>query len=231
MPVGAPFPLLGAIAIQDTYVDAVDRAGGLGAVLAPRHLDAAEADAVITSIDGLVLTGGPDIAPARYGQAPHATTYGVSDLQDHFELALLAAGERNGTPILAICRGLQLLNVARGGTLHQHLPDLQDRDEHGVPAGGAPTLHPITVDPNSLLAQALGVKTPTGACHHHQAVDRLGDGLRVVAWAADGTIEGLEPLHTNQWLVAVQWHPEDTADDDPVQHRLVRALIEQAGLE
>lgn len=231
MPVDQPFPLLGAVAIQETYVDAIDRAGAIAAVLAPRLLDDGDADAHVAALDGLLLTGGPDVDPSRYGAVPHERTYGVSRLQDEFELALLGAAERVGRPVLCICRGLQLLNVAHGGTLHQHLPDLDGVAEHGVPAGGGGTRHTIVVEAESRLARALGNHRPVGECHHHQAVDQVGDGLVVVARAADGVIEGLESTSDDGWLVAVQWHPEDTAHHDEDQQRLIDALVRQARRE
>lgn len=228
MPIDSPFPLLGSISIQETYADAVDRAGGLPAVLAPRLLGADDADDYIASLDGLLLTGGPDVDPGRYGQDAHARTYGVSRLQDEFEVALLDAADRRDKPVLCICRGLQLLNVAHGGTLHQHLPEVEGTFEHGIPAGGGGTRNVIDVDPDSRLAAALGTTTPEGECHHHQGVDRVGAGLRIVARAADGVVEGLEPATSQRWLVAVQWHPEDTAHHDSAQQRLVDELVIQA---
>jgi len=228
MPVDRPYPLLGAVSIQDTYVDAVERSGAVAAVLGPRPLSDADADAVMGSLDGLVLTGGADVDPARYGQEPHERTYGVRPLQDDFDAALLAAARRLGKPVLAICRGLQLLNVEHGGTLHQHLPDHEHVGAHGIPLGGGGTLNRIDVEAGTLLADVLGGTTTSGECHHHQAVDRVGEGLRVIARTADGVVEALEVLDAAHWIVAVQWHPEDSADRDPQQQGLFDALAAEA---
>ena len=229
LPVGQPFPLVGSVAIQETYADAVNRSGGLAAVLIPAELDAAVADHMVASLDGLVLTGGPDVNPELYGQSPHETVYGLSELQDHFETTLLHAARRATIPVLCICRGLQLLNVVHGGTLHQHLGDLHGLGPHGVPAGGGSVPNEITVYQDSLLASVVASTEITGECHHHQAVDRVGDGLRVTARTPDGVIEGLEledPI--GQWLLAVQWHPEDSAAHDDAQQRVFDHLIAAA---
>jgi len=131
-------------------------------------------------------------------------------------------------PVLAICRGIQVLNVALGGTLVQHVPDLGGNVEHGVPGGGGTVMHDVKVEPDSLLAEITGGETLATASHHHQAVDRLGEGLHVTARADDGVIEAVE--HDGPgWLVAVQWHPEDTAATDPAQQALFDALAERAG--
>jgi len=210
------------------YLAALARAGAEPVVLAPRPLDEAEAKELLARFDGLLLLGGPDVDPARYGQERHPEVYGVDEEADGFEAALVLAAHAIGLPVLAICRGCQVVNVAFGGTLHQHLPDLEGVAVHGVfPQPGQPLpvgeLHVAHVDAGSRLAEALGTTEPVGSSVHHQAVDRVGDGLRVVARADDGIIEGLE--HTDGWLVAVQWHPEDTADADPTQQRLFDAFV------
>ena len=228
MPVDHPFPLLGAVAIQDTYVDAVERSGALAAVLGARPLDPAAADDVVATLDALVLTGGPDVNPARYGEAPHPSVYGISDVQDDFEVALLNAALAARLPVLAICRGLQLMNVRCGGSLTQHIVEEPGRGPHGTPNGGAPTHNRFQVSPGTTLAALLDGDEPHGDCHHHQAVERVGDGLRVIATTDDGTVEGLELVGYDGWLVAVQWHPEDTAATDPVQQRFFDALTAEA---
>lgn len=228
MPVDRPFALFEAVAIQATYPDAVNRAGGIAAVLTPSDLDDGVADATVAALDALVLSGGPDIDPSLYRQAPHPNLYDVSSLQDHFELALLGAAVRSGTPVLCICRGMQLLNVAQGGTLHQHLGDLTTTGPHGVPDGGGATRNEITIDGDSRLARVVATTSVIGECHHHQAVDEVGDGLRVVARTADGVVEGLEWDESEQWLLAVQWHPEDSAANDHLQQRIFEGLIAEA---
>lgn len=200
------------------YLDALDRAGGLGAVLQAVPTSPEDAAARVAPFAGLLMTGGPDVDPARYGQAPHPATYGVNALVDHFEEALLRAALACGRPVLAICRGLQLVNVAFGGTLHQHVDDLDlqtelsPTDSHGNPGGEGGSVD-VAVVPGSLLADALGTVRVRTSCFHHQAVDALGDGLVVSANAADGLTEGLELAGPGPWMVAVQWHPEQLAGE------------------
>src|SRR5262249_53084428 len=131
-------------------------------------------------------------------------------------------------PTLAICRGVQVLNVALGGSLNQHIPDDPGTEPHGRPGepnGGR--LHDVTIDDGSRLAAGMGSTTRTASCHHHQAVDKVGDGLHVVARAADGIVEALELNRPEQWLLAVQWYPEDTAGSDPAQQNLFDTLVSQ----
>jgi gamma-glutamyl-gamma-aminobutyrate hydrolase PuuD len=146
---------------------------------------------------------------------------------DDFEIALLDAAVATGTPVLAICRGLQVLNVAMGGSLDQHLPDQDGLIPHGVPNGGEGATHEISAAAGSRLASALGADVAYGRSHHHQAVARVGDGLVVTATAPDGVVEGLE-LDGSTWCVAVQWHPEETAATDATQQRLFDSLVAQA---
>lgn len=220
-----PYPLVDSVALQATYSDAIERAGGLPVLLAPRRLDARDASQVLASIDALVLTGGSDVHSRRYGQPLHETMRTVDELQDDFEFALLAAAIDTDLPILCICRGLQVLNVLCGGDLDPHIIGKPGVNEHGIPFGGGGTLHEVQVDRGSRLAEALGSTTPTVECHHHQAVDNLGDGLEVVARAADGTVEGIDMPGRDAWMIAVQWHPEDTAGTDPVNQHLFDELV------
>lgn len=222
---GEPNPLVDNVALQATYPDAIDRAGGLAVLLAPRELDEATADAVVASIDGLILTGGADVNPAMYGEERHESVRVVDDLQDAFESSLLRAALRSDVPILAVCRGLQVLNVTLGGSLRQHIVGEPGVGPHGIPFGGGGTPNEIQIRSGSLLAQVLDGTTAVGECHHHQAVGRVGDGLRVVAKTADGTIEALELEHDDRWMIAVQWHPEDTAGHDPQQQRVFDELV------
>jgi len=212
-----------AVAIQSMYVEALQRAGAQEAVLGPRHLDHAEAVAMLRRFDGLVLPGGGDVNPSRYGQSPAPETYGVIALRDEFEFALCSAALELSLPLLAICRGTQVLNVALGGTLHQHITD--DFPGHGKPGvEGGQNVHQISVEVDSRLGRAIGVGIATCSCHHHQAVGHLGAGLRATARDADGTIEAIE-LDGPAWVTGVQWHPEDTAVVDPVQQRLFDAFV------
>lgn len=213
-------------AIPTYYLEALGRAGAVGAVLLPRAAEDRAAEDVVARFDGLVLTGGEDLDPATYGAEPHEATYGHDGAVDRWEAALYRAATALGVPVLAICRGHQLINVAHGGTLDQHITGREDLGPHGVPLGGGGSDVQVAVEAGSRLADALaGELAPVGRCHHHQAVDEVGDGLRVVARAADGTVEGLEP-DGDGWVVAVQWHPEDSAERDPVQQRLFAAFVD-----
>jgi putative glutamine amidotransferase len=202
-----------AVLVPDSYVAAVAAAGAVPVLLPP----APGADEVISRLDGLVLSGGGDIDPARYGAERDPRCGPSSADRDGAELALAAACLAARLPLLGVCRGLQVLNVALDGTLHQDLPALGRQGHAPVPAGYG--RHEVRVAPGTRLASILGrtdlsdhlpVQVPT---HHHQAIDRAGAGLRITAWAPDGTIEAaeLDPAQ-HPFAVAVQWHPE--AGDD-----------------
>ncbi|MFE5741075.1 gamma-glutamyl-gamma-aminobutyrate hydrolase family protein [Streptomyces celluloflavus] len=199
------------------YPRLVQRSGGLAALLPPD--DPAAAAAAVARLDGLVIAGGPDVAPARYGAEPHPLTGPPAAGRDAWELALIEAALTGGVPLLGICRGLQLLNVALGGTLVQHL------DDHAGPPGvfARHTVEPVA---GTLLGATLPepVSVPT---YHHQAVDRLGRGLRVSAYAADGTVEALELPAARGFTLAVQWHPE-AGTDTRVMDALVAAARDRA---
>lgn len=178
------------------------------------------ADERLRGLDGLLLPGGFDIDPARYGQDALPTTV-TADFaaQDQFEADLLAAAIDARIPVLAICRGFQLLNVEHGGTMVQDLPaDSVHRN----------SVHPVDLAPDSALAAALGVTSLAVSSYHHQAVDAVGAGLRVVGRAADGIVEALE--HERAEMLAVQWHPEDTSATDPTQQALFDWLVERAAV-
>jgi putative glutamine amidotransferase len=205
------------------YAEQVAAAGAVPVLLPPVP---GIADAV-ARLDGLVLTGGGDIDPAAYGAAPHPRTGRPNPERDRAELDLLAAALAAGRPVLGICRGLQLLNIARGGTLHQHLADLGPATDRGhTPEPGTFGSHPVRVAAGSLLAEILEADRPFAVpTAHHQAIDRLGSGLTATAWAADGIIEAAELTDGDHhpFVLAVQWHPE--ASDDP---RLFKALVAAA---
>ncbi len=224
---GKMFRLDETLAIQSAYLDAVGSVGGYAVALAPEEVDDEAADEIVARLSGLILTGGPDVDPARYGQEPAPETYGISQLQDGFEAALFEACRRSGTPVLAICRGMQLVNVELGGTMDQHITGREGLLAHGIPDGGGGSDNTYLVEDGTLLSSVLG-PSADGRCHHHQAVDRVAPGLRVSARTSDGTVEGLEyddPAAADHWLVAVQWHPEETFRSDA---RLFAALVEAA---
>ncbi|HEY1740021.1 MAG TPA: gamma-glutamyl-gamma-aminobutyrate hydrolase family protein [Acidimicrobiia bacterium] len=218
---------------RSKYLERVRAAGGLPVVLDPAvGTDAGaagEVDKLVARLDAVLLTGGPDVAPACYHEAPHDTVYGTDDVVDGFEFALAHAALRAEVPMLAICRGIQVLNVACGGSLHQHIPDLPGVAAHGRPGeAGGEWPHTVTLDPDSRLARVMGTDRPICSCHHHQSIDQVGDGLRVVGRADDGIIEAIEPASSERagFVLAVQWHPEDTATNDCAQQRLFDALVE-----
>jgi gamma-glutamyl-gamma-aminobutyrate hydrolase PuuD len=212
----------GAYALPESYVTALVQAGARTALLPPAQPVAA--DELLAPFDGLLLAGGGDIEPARYGAAAHPALYGTDPDRDELELELARAAVRSAKPTLGICRGVQLLNVAFGGTLVQHVPDLDGPVEHRDQAKQA--VHGLRVAPGSRLAAALGEVEADGLSHHHQALDRLGEGFRAVAWAPDGLVEGIE--RPDGWTVGVLWHPESTAHADPAQHRLLAAFVAES---
>jgi putative glutamine amidotransferase len=193
------------------YPRLVQSAGGIAAMLPPD--EPGRAAATVARLDGLVVAGGPDVEPVRYGAEPGPRTGPPARERDAWELALIRAALDSGTPLLGICRGMQLLNVALGGTLVQHL------DGH-VEAVGVFGRHPVTPVAGTLYASLVPEKSSVPT-YHHQSVDRLGDGLVVSAHAHDGTVEAVE-LPDPAWVLGVQWHPE-MADDTRVMAVLVRA--------
>ena len=214
------------VAVPQPYLDAIVRAGGEGAVLLPRSITAAEADAIIANFDGLMLLGGGDVSPSQYGEEREDKTYGVIRVRDEFEIALLDAATRASLPVFGICRGAQLLAVARGGTLLQHITDTPGIRDHGKPGveSGA-NLHELSIAADTKLSAILGVDTVMASCHHHQAVATIPNGLRQSASAPDGIIEAIESTD-DHFCIAVQWHPEDTAATDTNQQRLFDAFVE-----
>lgn len=207
------------------YVDAVRRAGGVPLLLPPGGDDW---QAWLAAIDGLIVSGGGDISPDAYhGHANHSQLAGVDLERDASEIALLrqVTGEPV-MPVLCICRGMQVLNVALGGTLYEHIPDVRDEDIHRAGDGGW-ARHVVEVAPGSFLAQVMGATSLTTYSGHHQAVKDLGRGLVVVASADNGIPEALE-IPDHPWLVAVQWHPEMSAASQPSQQRIFDSLVAAA---
>jgi putative glutamine amidotransferase len=204
-----------ATLVPQNYIDAVIAGGGI-----PIALPAVDdPDAVLSRVDALILIGGPDVDPRRYGQAPHEMTRPAGHRRDAFEFAVLKGAERREIPVLAICRGVQVLNVARGGTLHQHLPDVVGSDRHAAAPGHFAAVQ-VDVVASSRLAGVLGDQRVAVECSHHQGIDRLGAGLTVSATSADGVIEGVEDP-SMRFMIGVQSHPEASAD-----RRLFHALVE-----
>ncbi|MFB7593490.1 gamma-glutamyl-gamma-aminobutyrate hydrolase family protein [Streptomyces sp. NPDC056160] len=199
------------------YPRLVQRAGGLAAMLPPDAPD--RAAETVARLDGLVIAGGPDVEPVRYGAEPDPRTGPPAPARDAWELALIEAALAVRLPLLGICRGMQLLNVTLGGTLVQHL------DGHAGTVGVFGT-HTVTAVPGTRCAAAVP-EPATVPAYHHQAVDRLGAGLVASAHAADGTVEAVEPPPTAHWVLGVQWHPE-MGEDPRVMRALVRAAAAHA---
>ena len=204
--------------LPKSYVDSVVAAGGVPVLLPP--VEGWE-DAHLSQLDGLIIAGGADVDPDRYDADREPATGPARPDRDESEWALIDSAVKVGLPMLAVCRGMQLLNVVLGGTLHQHLPDRTGTADH-LPQPGTFGRVPVTVAPGSRLAGIVGERVE-GHCHHHQAVDRLGDDVTAVAWAADGTVEAIE-LDAAVFALGVQWHPEE----DGVDRRLFEALVGEA---
>jgi putative glutamine amidotransferase len=216
---------LDSVSLPIAYLRALADAGGVPVLLGP---SGAALPRVLDAVDALVLSGGGDLDPASHAEGQHDTVYGVVPERDAFELEIArAALERPELPVLGICRGMQILNVALGGDLELHIPDVRgEAVVHRLPPR-KPTHHPVRVAPGSLLGEIYGREEFPVCSWHHQEVRRLGRGLEPVAWAPDGVIEGL--VYTGHpFAVAVQWHPELQVPDDPVQRRLFSALVERA---
>ena len=234
-----------AAVLPATYVDCVAAAGGIPLLLPPlgdinlvvdsvsenlvpeKFADRSDASYVaelavetVSGLDGLVISGGPDVDPAHYGSSPHPETGAPRAQRDAWELALLSAALERDVPVLGICRGAQLFNVVRGGTLVQHLPEQPGAEDH---RGGVAVYRgmPVALEPEALPGSVLG-SSVTVSCYHHQALDRLGEGLSVTGRAADGTIEAVVAVD-RRFAVGVQWHPEQDRE-----LRLFAALVEAA---
>jgi putative glutamine amidotransferase len=204
------------------YVRAVQRGGGLALIIPPDELYGEHPEQALDLLDGLILAGGADVDPATYGAEPHIATAGSVPARDRSEIALTNAAIERDMPVLGICRGMQLLNVARGGTLHQHLPDLHGHEGHRPNLGSFDgSEHDVHLQPGSLAARTAGEEIHLTKQHHHQGVDEVGDGLEVTGWAdLDRLPEAIE-FPGRRFVLGVQWHPE--ADpDSPVIEAFVR---------
>jgi putative glutamine amidotransferase len=213
-----------AFLLPRSYVDAVQRAGGVALLLPPDERAIDDPDPLLDLLDGLILAGGADIDPDAYGDERHAETAGTVPERDTFEIALTRRAFERDLPLLGICRGMQLMNVARGGTLLQHLPESHGHHEHRRNPGsfdGAD--HDVRLAEGSLAARAAGETTHGTKSHHHQGVGRLGEGLEVTGWSTlDELPEAIE-VPGSRFALGVQWHPE--ADETS---RLIEALVEEA---
>jgi gamma-glutamyl-gamma-aminobutyrate hydrolase PuuD len=208
--------------LHATYVEATERGGGFAILLPPQGgAGRAGVDEVLDRIDGLVLTGGADVDPVRYGEVPAERTSAPRVLRDEWEIALARGALRRDIPLLAICRGLQILNVVLGGSLHQHLPDVAGHNGH-QPEPGVFGAVEVDIEPGTRTAELIGPRVRV-SCHHHQALARLAPGLKVTGRAQDGTVEAIE-VPGQSFAIGVQWHPEE----DSVDGRLFAALVDAA---
>ena len=198
---------LEAALIPSDYVNAIDRAGARPLLVPPTTEGI---DETLDVLDGIVFTGGSDLDPEFYGEEPHPETFGVHRRRDDAELALLRGALARDMPVLGICRGIQVLNVALGGDLHQHLPEVVGHEGHKHDPPGTFTEHEVAIEPNTKLARVLGTRTRVMS-HHHQGLRRLGSGLVEAARADDGTLEAVE-APDKQFAVGVLWHPEAGED-------------------
>ena len=213
------------MALGLTYLRALEAAGALPVVVPPLSVEFTEP--LLDRFDGLCMSGGPDLDPRAYGERRHARTGPVETALDAFELALARAADARGMPILAICRGMQVLNVARGGSLHQHLPDVVGEDvNHRQSEVGARLTHWVSLDPDTRLAATLGRRRIKVNSFHHQGVARLGRDLAVAGRSSDGTIEGIEATDRD-FVVGVQWHAESLVARSE-QAALFTAFVDEA---
>jgi len=214
--------------VNSAYLFAVQQAGGVPVPLPPQ-LSAASLTRLARGLDGLLLTGGGDVDPALFGEAPHPTVDEVAPARDTLETAVVRIALERGLPVLAVCRGVQILNVALGGSLYQDVdsdPGTAIRHRQAEPRDHA--THPVSVKSGSRLAETLGVDELDVNSMHHQAVKALGEGLVPVAWAPDQLIEGVEMTDSSRFVLGVQWHPEELCRDSESARRLFAALVNSA---
>jgi putative glutamine amidotransferase len=212
------------VLLQYVYVQAIQRAGGMAILIPPDHALAQNPDEILDRIDALLLAGGSDIDPALYGQDLDPETTGIVAQRDEIELALITRAIERDIPSLCICRGMQMLNIARGGTLVQHLPDLVHSDEHrrnkGTFVGNE---HDVQLERGSLAAQAAGSELTMTKSHHHQAINELGEGLVVTGRSSSDDLPEAIELTDSTYVLGVQWHPEADAAS-----QIIGSLVEQA---
>ncbi len=206
-----------AALVAANYLEAIWAAGGRSLLIAPDPALIDDPDSVLARVDGLLLVGGADIAASWYGAESHVESEIAQPVRDEVEIALVLAATTRELPVLGICRGLQIINVAYGGTLRQHLPEeLATTIHRRVTGQFVGNQHDVVVAPDSLVAQAIGSTAHEVVSHHHQAVDRLGTGLLVTGWSDDGVVEAIEA--PDRYLLGVQWHPEADATSGVIAH-------------
>jgi putative glutamine amidotransferase len=218
------------VRLAAAYVSALENAGLIPLIVPPLSSDGA-AETIIDSVSGLVLTGGEDVDPALYGEKRHKKVRSVNAARDATEAALVNAARHRQTPVFAICRGIQILNVALGGTLVQDIPSQCDTTiAHDEDSPRDSRAHDVSIEPGSLIARAVGTDHCTVNSFHHQSVKRVADGMRITARAPDGVIEGIESTDTDWWVMGVQWHPEEmTESPEPWDRGLFKAFAQRLG--
>ncbi len=199
-------------AVGSNYSNAIVKTGGLP-VLAP-SLEPSLAQDFIDISDGLLLIGGVDVNPIHFGQSPDINLGFVDKERDDFELELYKLAKAKGIPIFGICRGIQVINIAEGGTLFQHLPTVDNTIQHGQQNPDGSPFHMLRLEPNSLLAQKYNSLSLNTNSYHHQAIDKLADNLKAVAWSEDGIVEAIESK-SDDFIFGVQWHPEASVPNYP----------------
>ena len=216
------------VRLTAAYVTALEYAGLVPMIIPPLSNERA-AGAILESVSGLVLSGGEDVDPARYGETPHPKIRSVNGARDATEAALIQAAKSRGTPVLAICRGIQILNVALGGTLVQDIASQCDTDiSHDDEGARNSRAHDISIEPGSRIAAAMGTDNCAVNSFHHQSVKRVAEGMRITARSADGIVEGLESVGSDWWVLAVQWHPEEMNESpEPWDRGLFKAFAQQ----
>jgi putative glutamine amidotransferase len=211
-----------AVLLPLSYARAIHRAGGMMAMLPPDQHATESPDELLDRLDALILSGGADIDPESQGADPHPETLGTNPDRDRFEIALARAALERGIPLLGVCRGMQILNVACGGTLDQHIPDRLGHERHR-PVPGSWAAHEVRIEPGSLAARATGSERLMVKSHHHQGVDAIPDAFSASAWATDDeSVEAIESVN-GDFVLGVLWHPEEDTED-----RVIPALVEQA---
>jgi putative glutamine amidotransferase len=213
------------VMLHRSYVDAIERAGAIAVIFAPGDTLSRHPATALDLVDGLILAGGADIGPARYGQDPHPKVGTVDVVRDESELALANVALARDLPVLGICRGMELLNVAAGGTLIQHLPDRVGHDGH-LQTPGTFEIHQVDVTDGTATAWLVGGNRCTVMSHHHQAVDKLGSNVTATAWDPDHEVVEAIELDDRRFAVGVQWHPEEDPNSTVIQ-RFVAAVAAQ----